>query len=101
MRKKITILLSAVALCSATVWATETQPADTNGDGKVSKEDATLIYDYIFGKATESTTLADVDVNGDGKVNTADVVAVYYKMRAYLEGYGLDSDDSEFGPYNY
>lgn len=77
MRKKITILLSAVALCCASATATEALPADTNGDGTVTKDDATLIYSYILGKADTSVTIDDVDVNGDGKINTADVVEVY------------------------
>ena len=77
MKKKIMILMSGVAMCCLSAMASESLPADTNGDGTVTKADATLIYDYILGTADEAVTLDDVDVNGDYKVNTADVVAVY------------------------
>lgn len=77
MKKRITTLLSAAVMASTAVVASTANPADTNGDGKVSKEDATLIYNYILGTADDSVTVAQVDVNGDNKVNTADVVEVY------------------------
>jgi hypothetical protein len=57
--------------------ATAVLAVDTDGDGCVTKADATLIYDYILGVTDESVTLAQVDVNADGIVNTADVVEVY------------------------
>ena len=72
--------MSAAAMCCLSATATEELPADTNGDGKVTKEDAALIYSYILGTADESVTLTAVDVNCDGKANTADVVEVYNKI---------------------
>lgn len=77
MKKRLTTILSAIALCSMAATASEAIPADTNGDGKVDKADATLIYSYILGTAGTAVTSTQVDVNGDGKVNTADVVEVY------------------------
>lgn len=77
MRKRLTTILSTVVLCSMAATASEAIPADTNGDGKVDKADATLIYSYILGTAGTAVTSTQVDVNADGKVNTADVVEVY------------------------
>lgn len=93
MIKRLTIILSAVVLCCSAAMASETLPADTNGDGKVDKADATLIYSYIFGTADESVTPADVDVNGDGKVNTADVVEVYNYINKMIGNIDVNVDD--------
>lgn len=77
MKKRLTTILSALALCGTVAVASESIPADTNGDGVVNKEDAMLIYSYILGTADATVTATQVDVNGDGIVNTADVVEVY------------------------
>ena len=98
-------LLSAFCfLLSISVMAAtnSTLPADTNGDGTVTTDDAALIYAYILGTADEAVTLAQVDVNGDDTINTLDVVAVYVAMNTPeepdgMEGSAPDSDDSEFG----
>ena len=90
MKKRLTILLSAIALCSMAAVASEAIPADTNGDGTVDKADATLIYGYILGSADATVTVAQVDVNSDGKVNTADVVEVY---RTILKINGVTVND--------
>ena len=98
-------LLSAFCfLLSISVMAaaTSTQRADTTGDGQVTTADAELIYSYILGTADGGVTPNQVDVNGDGTVNSLDVVAVYVAMNIPeepdgMEGYGYDSDDSEFG----
>ena len=98
-------LLSAFCfLLSISVMAaaTNTQPADTTGDGKVDAADAELIYSYLLGTTDEEVTPNQVDVNGDGTVNTLDVVAVYVAMNTPeepdgMEGSAPDSDDSEFG----
>ena len=97
-------LLSAFCfLLSISVMAAtnSTLPADTNGDGTVTTDDAALIYAYILGTADEAVTLAQVDVNGDDTINTLDVVAVYVAMNTPeepdgMEGSAPDSDDSEF-----
>jgi hypothetical protein len=92
-------LLSAFCfLLSISVMAAtnSTLPADTNGDGTVTTDDAALIYAYILGTADEAVTLAQVDVNGDGTINTLDVVEVYVEMSKGIHGSAPDSDDSEF-----
>jgi hypothetical protein len=92
-------LLSAFCfLLSISVMAAtnSTLPADTNGDGTVTTDDAALIYAYILGTADEAVTLAQVDVNGDGTINTLDVVEVYVEMNKGFNGSAPDSDDSEF-----
>ena len=92
-------LLSAFCfLLSISVMAVtnSTLPADTNGDGTVTTDDAALIYAYILGTADEAVTLAQVDVNGDGTINTLDVVEVYVEMSKGFDGSTPDSDDSEF-----
>lgn len=81
MKKKIIILFNAIALCCSMAMASIILPADVNNDGIVSKEDATLIYNFICGTADASITADMVDVNSDGKVNTADVVEVYLKLK--------------------
>ena len=98
----LTTIICVAAVAMAMAAATSTQPADTTGDGKVTTADAELIYSYILGTADEEVPLEQVDVNGDGTVNTLDVVAVYVAMNTPeepdgMEGYGYDSDDSEFG----
>ena len=86
-------LLSISVMAAAT---NSTLPADTNGDGTVTTDDAALIYAYILGTADEVVTLAQVDVNGDGTINTLDVVEVYVEMSKGCDGSAPDSDDSEF-----
>ena len=80
MKKRLTILFSAIALCFSMAMASAILPADVNNDGIVSTEDATLIYNFICGTADVSITADMVDVNSDGKVNTADVLEVYLKL---------------------
>lgn len=76
---RLILLISIIAMSSAMVIAVATSPADTNGDGVVNIDDASLIYDYILHDADVDFDV--VDVNGDGKVNTADVVAVYSAIK--------------------
>lgn len=89
IRKLSTIFLAAI-IGGITASASEAVPTDTNGDGKVDKSDATLIYDFILGTADDSTTASQVDVNADGKVNTVDVVEVY---RAIIRLGGVNVGD--------
>ena len=96
MKKKLLTLLLGVATVAIAMAATSTLPADTNGDGTVTTDDAALIYAYILGTADEAVTLAQVDVNGDGTINTLDVVEVYVEMNKGFSGSAPDSDDSEF-----
>ena len=97
MKKKLLTLLLGVATVALAMAATNsTLPADTNGDGTVTTDDAALIYAYILGTADEAVTLAQVDVNGDGTINTLDVVEVYVEMSKGFSGSAPDSDDSEF-----
>lgn len=46
-----------------------------NGDGKVDKEDLSLIVNVIMGNVQEGFDVTQADVNGDGAVNAADIVA--------------------------
>ena len=71
------VLCTAIAAITSSVV-----PADTDGDGMVTLDDASLIYDYILGTADGYVSLELVDVNGDGKANTAEVVEVYRKIQA-------------------
>ena len=97
MKKKLLTLLLGVATVALAMAATNsTLPADTNGDGTVTTDDAALIYAYILGTADEAVTLAQVDVNGDGTINTLDVVEVYVEKNKGFSGSAPDSDDSEF-----
>lgn len=97
MKKKLLSLLFGVATAAIAMAATNsTLPADTNGDGTVTTDDAALIYAYILGTADEAVTLAQVDVNGDGTINTLDVVEVYVEKNKGFSGSAPDSDDSEF-----
>ena len=103
----LTTLLGVATVALAMAAATNTQPADTTGDGQVTTADVELIYSYLLGTADEEVTPNQVDVNGDGTVNTLDVVAVYVAMNTSeepkpeepdgMEGSAPDSDDSEFG----
>ena len=99
----LTTLLGVATVALAMAAATNTQPADTNGDGTVTTDDAALIYAYILGTADEEVTLEQVDVNGDGTVNTLDVVAVYVAMNTPeepdgMEGQGTDTNENhDFG----
>ena len=87
MKKKLLSLLFGVATIAIAMAATNsTLPADTNGDGTVTTDDAALIYAYILGTADEAVTLAQVDVNGDGTINTLDVVEVYVEMSKGFSG---------------
>ena len=109
MKTLLTTLFAAAATVVAVAQSTlptEYAHYDLDGDGTLTAADAQVIYHYILGTADESVTLDAVDLNGDEAVNTADVVTLYVKVKAcqeYLdslpEGYGPNSDDSEFGPY--
>ena len=77
----ITIGLTAVICTAMAAIASGIVPADTDGDGKVTVDDASLIYDYILGIADEYVSPEQVDVNGDGKVDTVDVVEVYHRIQ--------------------
>jgi len=46
------------------------QPADFNGDGKISVQDYTLLLNAVLDSSTDST----FDLNGDGDVSVADIV---------------------------
>lgn len=47
---------------------------DVNGDGKVDKEDISIIVNVIMGKFPEGFDVTKADINGDGAVNAADIV---------------------------
>lgn len=47
---------------------------DVNGDGKVDKEDFSIIVNVIMGRIPEGFDVTKADVNGDGAVNAADIV---------------------------
>ena len=98
--KKIftTIVLTAVLCTAMAAIAQSVVPADTDGDGKVTVEDASLIYDYILGAADEYVSFEQVDVNGDGKVNTVDVVEVYRKVQEKDLGIDFIPVGSEIKP---
>lgn len=81
MNKKIMLTLSASIMCGGLAMAAQSVSADVNGDGRVTTDDAALIYDYILGRAGSNATLDMVDVNSDGTVNTADVVEVYNAIK--------------------
>lgn len=81
MNKKIMLTLSASIMCGGLAMAAESIPADTNRDGRVTTDDAALIYDYILGRTDYNVTMNMVDVNRDGKVNTADVIEVYNAIK--------------------
>lgn len=49
---------------------------DVNGDGKVNKEDLSLIVNVIMGIIPDGFDAMRADVNDDGKVNAADIVEV-------------------------
>ena len=55
MRKKLTILLSAVALLGTMATASERIPADVNGDGKVNTADVVEVYNFILNMRTASS----------------------------------------------
>lgn len=51
-------------------FATDEIPqGDTNGDGKVDAQDASLVLQYV---ANKISTILNADVNGDGKVDAQD-----------------------------
>ena len=82
MKKMFTTIVLTTVLCTAmAAIAQSVVPTDTDGDGKVTVDDASLIYDYILGAVDEDVNLTQVDVNGDGKVNTVDVVEVYRSIQ--------------------
>ena len=45
-----------------------------NGDGKVSKDDLSIIVNVIMGNIQEGFDVTKADLNGDGAVNAADIV---------------------------
>lgn len=51
-------------------------PADIDGDGMITVNDARLVLRFIVGDRRGVTDASRFDVNGDGRVNTDDVVAI-------------------------
>ena len=62
----------------------EQKRGDVNGDGKITKTDAVLLYRTIKGSKTVWTEQdkAIMDINQDGKITILDVSLLY----AYLAG---------------
>ena len=48
---------------------------DVNGDGKISSNDITVLYDYLLNN--DLSNLVNADVNGDGNITSVDVTIVY------------------------
>ena len=96
MKKIFTTIVLTMALCTAMAAITSTVvSADTDGDGRVTVDDAQLIYSYILGTADAKVTLEQVDVNNDGVVNTLDVVAVYVAMKDFVDVASVTLSHSE------
>ena len=96
MKKIFTTIVLTTVLCTAmAAIAPSVVSADTDGDGRVTVDDAALIYSYILGAADAKVTIEQVDVNGDGAVNTLDVVAVYVAMKDFVDVTSVTLSHSE------
>lgn len=61
--------------------ADQKKRADVNGDGKVTSDDAFMIFDFYTNMLAGTALLGDVD--GNGKVNYIDWCALDLYMRGY------------------
>lgn len=74
---------------------------DADGDGKLTKEDVSMVMQYFIGKDTDIEPLA-ADVNGDAKVTMADanILANYFQgktlnIKLNKKSLSLSVDESE------
>ena len=49
---------------------------DANGDGKVTRDDMTMVLDFASGKISAVTNAKLADVSGDGKVTAYDAYLI-------------------------
>lgn len=82
--EKVTLASKVEVVYENTKIYSETLYGDVDYNGKVEKNDVTLLLSYINGKATLTEgQLIAADVNGDGEVNKVDV----YLLDGYNSGY--------------
>ena len=60
-------------------------PADVNGDGRITKEDARIVMSYIIGRRDNVSDASLLDVNGDGRITTDDVVEILRRVGEVVE----------------
>ena len=72
---KYTLTLDPAAMTLTVVPETVAVPGDVDGDGVVTANDITCIYNFLLNG--DETFLATSDVDGDGTITSADVMYIY------------------------
>lgn len=72
--KKVFLIIALIAVCMATK-AQAAVYGDVDGDGSVTINDVTVLYNYILND--DMTYFSTSDVDGDGYVTSGDVTVVY------------------------
>ena len=62
----------AFVLCPVSAWAVT---GDVDGDGAVTSNDVTAIYNYLLNN--DQTFVATADVDGDGYITSSDITFIY------------------------
>ena len=68
-------MIAMLAVCAAAMSQTRAVYGDVDGDGFVTINDVTVLYNYILND--DMTYLSSSDVDGDGAVTSGDVTVVY------------------------
>ncbi len=55
-------------------------PADIDGDGQITIDDAMIVMRYIVGDRAGVRNPVALDVNGDGRINSDDVIAIMRRI---------------------
>jgi len=77
--KTFIVILLLLAVCISNVYAVEAIKGDTNGDGKLSAVDLSMLKAYIV-KLKEYEDTEKFDVNGDTKINITDASILKLKL---------------------
>ena len=79
MNKKLLKSLFAVVLAIAGIFAfshySNATVGDVDGDGVVTANDVTAVYNYLLNG--DETYLSTSDVDGDGEITTVDITIIY------------------------
>lgn len=96
MLRRCTAVLLLAAVITASVFALSVSAqlfGDIDGDGKITYDDAQLVFDYVAGCGKLSISqLASSDMNRDGSVTIADAAMLFHYVSKTIASLPFDED---------